>query len=64
MKTYLSDGAYAEIDQWGDVVLTTEDGRSVQNRVVLEPCAWQLLVRFVECARQWPVAEAQADGGP
>lgn len=48
IKTYLGDGAYAEVDRYGDLVLTTEDGISVQNRVVLGPHEWTLLRRFME----------------
>jgi hypothetical protein len=35
-KAYLGDGVYADFDGFA-VVLTTEDGISVQNRIVLEP---------------------------
>lgn len=33
-KTYLGDGAYVE-EEYGDAVLTTENGIAVTNRVVL-----------------------------
>lgn len=37
-KRYLGDGAYVQQGNYiGEVVLTTEDGISVQNRVVLGP---------------------------
>lgn len=36
MKTYLGDGAYAELDDCGAVILTTENGYQTTNRVVLE----------------------------
>lgn len=36
-KAYLGDGVYAQIDNaTGDLVLTTEDGISETNRIVLE----------------------------
>ena len=35
MRTYLGDGAYAEIDGAGDLVLTAEDGTRATDRVVL-----------------------------
>lgn len=35
-KEYLGDGAYVDYDGFS-VILTTEDGISVQNRVVMEP---------------------------
>lgn len=47
MKTYLGDGAYAAIDDFGTVTLTTEDGISVTNAVVLEPDSYDALERFV-----------------
>jgi hypothetical protein len=44
-KAYLGDGVYA---QWrGDqIVLTTEDGRSIRDRIVLEPEVFDSLVTF------------------
>ena len=51
-KTYLGDGVYAEIEQDGwFVVLTTENGVSVTNRIYMEPSvvrafeAWLAQVR-------------------
>lgn len=35
-KTYLGDGAYARVDNYGSVILTTEDGVSDTNRIVLD----------------------------
>jgi hypothetical protein len=46
-KKYLGDGVYAESDGYG-IVLTTEDGISVQNRIVLEPDVYSALVQYVE----------------
>lgn len=46
-KTYLGDGAYVEVDDFGDVVLTTENGITVTNRVVLEPEIYTRLVMVV-----------------
>ena len=34
-KQYIGDGVYVEFDGY-DIVLTTEDGISVTNRIVLE----------------------------
>ena len=34
-KVYLGDAVYAEVMDWGDIVLTTEDGNN--HRIVLEP---------------------------
>lgn len=35
MKTYLGDGAYAEFNSYGELVLTTSNGISDTNRIVL-----------------------------
>lgn len=35
-KTYLGDGVYASVEQ-GGLVLTTENGVSVTNTIVMEP---------------------------
>lgn len=45
-KVYLGDGAYAEFDGYA-LVLTTENGISVTNTIVLEPEVYGELVRFV-----------------
>lgn len=36
-KEYLGDGVYAEIPYPGTIILTTEDGISATNEIVLEP---------------------------
>ena len=58
MKTYLGDGCYVSFDGYA-LELTTEDGISVTNRVVLEPEVYAALVRFVERAR----ANADSEAG-
>lgn len=35
-KLYLGDGVYADVDEHGQVVLTTENGITVTNTIVLE----------------------------
>lgn len=50
-KVYLGDGAYALMDRWGNIVLTTEDGYRVSNTVVLEPQVWNSLVEFVAAVK-------------
>lgn len=39
MKTYIGDSVYAEFDEYGCIVLTTENGLPTDpsNRIVLEP---------------------------
>ena len=47
-KMYLGDGAYVQIGSFrGEVILTTEDGISAQNRVVLGPDEIRLLLRWL-----------------
>ena len=53
-KTYLGDAVYAEIDVWGRLVLTTEDGIRATNRIVLEGQVWRALVAYMERAQRWP----------
>ena len=51
-KIYLGDGAYADIDEFGVLVLTTEDGISTQNIVALEPDHFKVLEAFIAQARK------------
>ena len=47
-KAYLGDGAYVQIGSYyGEAVLTTEDGISVQNRVVLGPHEIDMLQKWL-----------------
>ena len=48
MKEYIGAGIYAEIDGYGMLVLTTENGISVTNRIVFEGSEWRALVGFIE----------------
>lgn len=46
-KRYIGDGVYAEIEH-GNLVLTTENGFSTTNRIVLEPAVLaSLLAIFI-----------------
>ena len=36
-RAYLGDAVYAQVDEIGCLVLTTEDGIEATNRIVLEP---------------------------
>jgi hypothetical protein len=46
MKRYLGDGAYVNFDGF-DLILTTEDGISVTNRIVLEPSVLAELLVYI-----------------
>ncbi len=60
-KVYLGDGAYAALDEYGDLVLTTEDGhKSPTNKIHLGDAEWQALVRFVT---QTPAKDVRARPG-
>ncbi len=52
-KFYIGDGVYAKFDPYG-VTLTTEDGRSITNTVVLE---WDLYLSLVKAARAYQSGE-------
>lgn len=50
-KIYIGDGAYAEINRFSGLVLTTEDGINVQNTVVIEPEVYLILEDFIHNIR-------------
>ena len=49
-KRYLGDGVYAQIEDYGDLILTTEDGVRVTNRIVLEPAVLLSLLKFFKAS--------------
>lgn len=56
-KAYLGDGVYVARSELG-LELTTENGISVTNRIVLEPEVYAALLRYVEQLRRQPAAGA------
>lgn len=46
-KDYLGDGVYVDFDGFA-LVLTAENGLSVQETIVLEPEVYAALLRYVE----------------
>lgn len=46
-KTYIGDGVYCEVGNYGDIVLTTENGIETTNIIVLENREWKSLIAFV-----------------
>lgn len=54
-KSYLGDGAFVQIGSFqGEVVLTTEDGVAVQNRVVLDEQGVLNLFRWL-IVHEWKI---------
>lgn len=49
-ESYLGDGVYAKLDQFGDVILMTGSHILPTNRIVLEPEVVRALVLFLEAA--------------
>jgi len=61
-KFYLGDAVYAELDSFGAVVLTTEDGISTTNRIVLEEETLDALMQWIE--RLYQEAVKAKEGKP
>lgn len=51
-KRYLGGAVYAEVDGLNDLVLTTEDGNTITNKIYLEPPTWAALKDYVEAAEK------------
>jgi hypothetical protein len=58
-KAYLGDGVYARFPDSGEIMLTTEDGISVQNVVILERSTLALLVSWVAMIDEQSRSEAK-----
>ena len=58
-KTYLGDAVYAQVDEFGDVVLTTENGICATNRIVMEPAVMRSLIKWLRSLdeKQFPVLQ-------
>jgi hypothetical protein len=59
-KQYIGDGVYVEFDGWA-LVLTTEDGASVTNRIVLDDSVYFALVGVVDALRAAAAAARRDD---
>lgn len=46
-KEYLGDSVYAEINDAGQIVLTTENGMDASNTIYLEPEVMRALIEYV-----------------
>ena len=47
MKVYLGDAVYSIIDEYSSLVLTTEDGYSATNTIILENETLESLFEFL-----------------
>lgn len=50
-KAYIGDSVYVEINGWGQLCLTTENGFSPSNTIILEPEVYAALAAFVDRTR-------------
>lgn len=55
MKSYLGDSVYAEVNEFSQLVLTTENGFGPSNTVILEPEVWRNLMEY--CIDNWAFAK-------
>ena len=51
-KEYLGDAVYIEVNRFGDIILTTEDGVNVTNRIVLEPSVLEAFENYLRRLRR------------
>jgi len=47
-KRYLGDSVYARVDEYGDLVLTTENGLGPSNTIILNADVYEALKLFME----------------
>lgn len=50
-KEYIGDSVYAEWNEIGELVLTTENGMGVSNTIYLEPETLEALCSYIDRAR-------------
>ena len=48
LETYLGDGAYAYLAEYGDIILYTSNGITETNRVVLGPYEMQAFSEWIK----------------
>lgn len=54
-KTYLGDSVYADVNQYGEIVLTTENGSpgDPSNEIYLEPEVYRALVHYAARVKEF-----------
>lgn len=61
-KVYLGDGVYARLDEYGSVVLTTENGYRASNIIVLEREVTVALVAYLKRLAAFGAAALAGEG--
>lgn len=56
-KTYLGDGAYATLEDWGAIAITAENGIFATDRVELGPVEIRALLKFIAAGPLYPVLD-------
>lgn len=51
-KIYLGDAVYARVDEFGVLILTTEDGISATNTIYLEPEIYDHLEMYMASVKE------------
>lgn len=51
-KEYLGDSVYASISEWGELILTTENGARPSNVIVMDGSVLAALEIYLEQARK------------
>ena len=60
-KVYLGDAVYARVDEFGAVILTTENGIRATNVIMLEPEVMVALAAFYKRAMAAPLPEPRCE---
>ena len=60
-KVYLGDAVYARVDEFGAVILTTENGIRATNIITLEPETMAALASFYKRAMAQPLPEPRCE---
>lgn len=47
-KDYLGDSVYADISEYGELVLTTENGVEASNKIIMEPEVLNNMFRYLQ----------------
>jgi hypothetical protein len=57
LKSYLGDSVYADVTSWGDIILTTENGRGPSSIIYLERQVMKALLAYVTRIDQFTINE-------